>query len=59
MAPESEQELRVPIKPLVDQGTITVTITATTQIRSDTETCEIEILVNNLKKMSAVDSTYN
>ncbi|OXA61880.1 Complement C3 [Folsomia candida] len=44
MAPESEQELRVPIKPLVDQGTITVTITATTQIRSDTETCEIEIL---------------
>jgi hypothetical protein len=45
MAANSEQELRIPIKPLIDTGSISVTITATTQIRSDSETCEIEVLV--------------
>jgi hypothetical protein len=45
MPGDSETEIRIPIKPLIDQGTITVTLTATTQVRSDTESVEVEVLV--------------
>jgi hypothetical protein len=38
-------EVRIPVKPLIDQGTIEVTVTGITQIRSDTLSLEINILV--------------
>lgn len=46
MAPESEVELRLPVRPTIDQGTISVTITATSQIRSQTATMDIDVLVS-------------
>jgi len=48
MPPESQLEVRFPIKPTVDQGTIEILISATTQIRSDTESIEVEILVRKM-----------
>jgi len=61
MPGESEREIRIPIKPIIDQGTVSITITATTQIRSDSETVEIEILVRlfSLAMRLAIWSLFN
>ena len=44
----NELEVRIPIMPTIDQGTITVTITATSQIREDTADFDVEVLVKIL-----------
>ncbi|CAG7731091.1 unnamed protein product [Allacma fusca] len=39
----SEVEVRVPIKPIIEQGSITIQLSATTQIRQDSAEIEVEV----------------